>query len=88
MIETIVNCNFGNIFKHHNGKNQRQHTHRNTSKQNQHRKIVKSKNTEKLVNGINPYNFKDPGPHKSFICKNTVLNLDLAKICEIIVNET
>ena len=54
MIEPISNRNFGNTFQHQNGQNQRQHTHKKTSN-----------NIETIVNStsINPYPFRDTGPH-------------------------
>ena len=36
MIDPIFNIHFGNTFHHRNGKNQRQHIHKNTSKQYQY----------------------------------------------------
>ena len=54
MIETRANRDFGNLFLHHNGPTQRQHTHKSTIQQHQ----------KKLVSSINAYPIKHPGPHQ------------------------
>ena len=56
IIEPIVNRDFGNMFQHHNGPNQRQQTHKTP---------FASTNTETLVNIINLDPFKYLGPHQS-----------------------
>ena len=65
MIEPIVNMHFGNKFHHQNVPNNRQHTKNTPVNRNKTEILVNTIKTEILVNSINPYPFKDSGPHQS-----------------------
>ena len=66
MIEPIVNWNFGK-----NSNIRMDQIRVNKPKKT----LVNSTNTKTLVNIINPYPIKYPGPHKSHTLNNTVLDV-------------